>query len=115
MITFDDVYEGLKIMKSSYDLGEDISFYYENIEVIKRNNFNELKDRLNKSIERYKQSINALSIFTNVKIVKYEELDYNTVYKSLVYLTNNIPFYIAVDKLKDKGFEFILNKLFQGK
>lgn len=46
---------------------------------------------------------------------KYEELDYNTVYKSLVYITNNIPFYVAIDKLKDDGFEFILNKLFQGK
>ena len=26
MITFDDVYEGLKIMKSSYDIEEDILF-----------------------------------------------------------------------------------------
>lgn len=73
-----------------------------------------MQDRLNKSIERYKQAINALSRHKNLEY-KYEELDYNTVYKSLVYITNNIPFYVAIDKLKDDGFEFILNKLFQGK
>ncbi len=110
-LTFEDVKQELRRVKLGYDLAEDISFYNENIEALRSGDFQRMRDRLNKSIEKYGTSIKQLSLFTKVTLVQYPVLTDEIVSTSLVYLTSNIPFYVAFEKLKEKAWELLMKKL----
>lgn len=111
MINFEIIKKELANAKSLHDLLEDINFYNENMEILKRGIFDEINDRLTKSVYKYGQAINDLSIFTNIKVVEYKELNYNIVYNSLFYITQNIPIYAGYMYLKDRFVEIVLKTI----
>lgn len=111
-LTFDDVAQALKVAKSLYDLKEDINFYNENILALKSGDFEQIKNRLNQSMDKYGADVSQLSGLTNVNVTYYPVLTYEVAFSSLAYITNNIPIYVAFDKLKEKGMELLLNKFF---
>ncbi len=111
-LTFDDVAQALKVAKSLYDLKEDINFYNENILALQSGDFEQIKNRLNQSMDKYGADVSQLSGLTNVNVTYYPVLTYEVAFSSLAYITNNIPIYVAFDKLKEKGMELLLNKFF---
>lgn len=111
-LTFDDVAQALKVAKSFYDLKEDINFYNENILALQSGDFEQIKNRLNQSMDKYGADVSQLSGLTNVNVTYYPVLTYEVAFSSLAYITNNIPIYVAFDKLKEKGMELLLNKFF---
>ena len=113
--TFDDIAQSLKITKSFYDLQEDIDFYNDNISALQSSDFELIKNRLEQSLNRYGAKISQLSCFTNVEVKFYPVLSYEMAFSSLSYITNNIPIYVAFDRLKERGIELLLNKLLQRK
>ena len=113
-LTFDKVAQALKIANSLYNLNEDIGIYNKNIAALQSGDFEQIKNCLSQSLDRYGRDISQLSCLTHVGIQNYPVLTYEVAFTSLVYITNNIPFYVAYDKLKEKGMEFLLNKLLFG-
>ena len=111
-LTFDDVAQALKVAKSLYDLKEDINFYNENILALQSGDFEQSKNRLNQAMDKYGADVSQLSGLTNVNVTYYPVLTYEVAFSSLAYITNNIPIYVAFDKLKEKGMELLLNKFF---
>lgn len=114
-LTFEEIKQELSLAKSVYDLTDDIALYNENCEALRSQDFYKIREQLDISLRKYGGAINMLSIFTDVTLVQYPVLTYEVAFSSLAYITNNIPFYVAFDKLKEKGMELILNKLLQGK
>lgn len=114
-LTFDDISKALKVTKSLYDLKEDINFYNENILALQSGDFEQIKNRLNQSMNKYGADVSQLSGLTGVNATYYPVLTYEVAFRSLLYITNNIPIYVAFDKLKEKGVELLLDKLLQGK
>lgn len=114
-LTFDDIAQTLKVTKSLYDLKEDINFYNENILALQSGDFEQIKNRLNQSMDKYGANVSQLSGLSNVNVTYYPVLTYEVAFSSLAYITNNIPFYVAFDKLKEKGMELLLNNLLKGK
>jgi len=114
MIDFEIIKKELDNAKYLRDLLEDINFYNENKEILERGIFDEINDRLTKSVHKYGQAINDLSIFTNVRVVEYKELDYNIIYNSLFYITQNIPIYAGYMYLKDRFVEIVLKTIEKG-
>ena len=105
MIVFDILQKVLKEAKSAYDCRQDIALYNENLKALNERDANQIVAQLQKSINRYGQSIQELSGLTKVFVVKYETLDIVQASNSLVYITQNIPMYVAYEQLKRKAFE----------
>ncbi len=111
MLTFDILQNFLKEAKSTYDCWQDIELYNENYRALNEKNANQIIIQLQKSINRYGQSIQELSGLTNVSIVKYESLNIVHAFNSLLYITQNIPTYVAYEQLKEQNLERILKLL----
>lgn len=107
MLTFDILQKLLKKAKSAYDCWQDIELYNENHRALNEKNANQIIIQLQKSINRYGQSIQELSGLTNISIVKYESLNIVQTFNSLLYITQNIPMYVAYEQLKEQTFESI--------
>ena len=105
MLNFDILQKILKEAKSAYDCGQDIALYNENLKALNERNVNQIVAQLQKSINRYGQSIQELSGLTKISVVKYETLDIVHATNSLVYITQNIPMYVAYEQLKGKAFD----------
>jgi hypothetical protein len=78
-------------------------------------NVNQTVAQLQKSINRYGQSIQELSGLTKISVVKYEALDVVHATNSLVYITQNIPMYVAYEQLKGEAFDEFQKMLFCSK
>lgn len=105
MLNFDILQKILKEAKSAYNCGQDIALYNENLKALNERNVNQIVAQLQKSINRYGQSIQELSGLTKISVVKYETLDIVHATNSLVYITQNIPMYVAYEQLKGKAFD----------
>ena len=66
-----------------------------------------------KNIDKYGEAIRALSLFTHVTTVHYDEIPFYTAYSSLNYINQNIPMYIAYAQLKDKALEKFQRMIFE--
>lgn len=105
MTVFDILQKVLKEAKSAYDCGWDIAIYNENLKALNEKDVNQIVAQLQKSINRYGQSIQELSGLTKISVVKYETLDVVHATNSLVYITQNIPMYVAYEQLKGEAFD----------
>lgn len=111
MTAFDTLIQILKEVHSVYDLSEDISTYNENCEALNSQEFSKIIDQLEKSINKYGLIINTISPFTKVNIVHCQTMTYELAYNSLMYITSNIPTYVAFGCLKDEALEKFKNLL----
>jgi hypothetical protein len=109
-MTFEDVAQIFRDEHILYDLREDIDFYNENISALQSGNISLMRERLEKTINKYRNSIEQLSMFTKVTRGSYTYITCNQIYYDLTYVTCNIPLYVAFDKLKEFGLEFLLKK-----
>ena len=105
MTVFDILQKALKEAKSAYDCRQDIALYNENLKALNERNVNQIVLQLQKSINRYGQSIQELSGLTKISVVKYETLDVVHATNSLIYITQNIPMYVAYEQLKGLALE----------
>ena len=105
MIVFDILQKVLKEAESAYDCRKDIALYNENLKALNERDANQIVAQLQKSINRYGQSIQELSGLTKISVVKYETLDIVHATNSLVYITQNIPMYVAYEQLKGEAFD----------
>lgn len=115
MTVFDILQKALKEAKSAYDCGQDIALYNENLKALNERDANQIVAQLQKSINRYGQSIQELSGLTKISVVKYETLDIVHATNSLVYITQNIPMYVAYEQLNGKAFDEFQRMLFCSK
>ncbi len=111
MTVFDILQKALKEAKSAYDCRQDIALYNENLKALNERDANQIVAQLQKSINRYGQSIQELSGWTKVSLARYETLDIVHASNSLVYITKNIPMYVAYEQLKGQAFE-VFQKMF---
>jgi hypothetical protein len=109
-MTFEDVAQIFRDEHILYDLREDIDFYNENISALQSGNISLMRERLEKTINKYRNSIDQLSMFTKVTRGSYTCITCDKIYSDLTYVTRNIPLYVAFDKLKEFGLEFLLKK-----
>ena len=105
MTVFDILQKALKEAKSAYDCRQDIALYNENLKALNERDANQIVAQLQKSINRYGKSIQELSSLTKISVVKYKTLDTVHATNSLVYITQNIPIYVAHEQLKGEAFE----------
>lgn len=115
MKIFDILQKVLKEAKSAYDCRQDIALYNENLKALNERDANQIVAQLQKSINRYGQSIQELSGLTKISVVKYETLDIVHATNSLVYITQNIPMYVAYEQLKGEAFDEFQKLLFESK
>ena len=110
-ITFEQVKTALSIAKSAYDISQDILLYQENWKALNSRDFAQIHSQLQKSIDRHGQTIKNLSLFTGITVIPCLELSFHNSYNALYYVTQNLPFYVAVEQLTEKGLEEFLSRL----
>lgn len=113
MLNFDILQHILKEAKSAYDCGQDIALYNENCQALNSQELSKIIEQLHKSINKYGLIINAISPFTKINIVYYQTMTYEVARNSLMYITSNIPTYVALGCLKDETLEKFKNLLLE--
>lgn len=113
IIVFNMLNKILKEISSSYDLSQDINLFMENCEILKKQDASKIVSQLQKNINKYGEAIRALSLFTHVTTVHYEEITFYIAYSSLNYINHNIPMYVAYAQLKDKALEKFQRMIFE--
>ena len=113
IIVFDMLQKILKEISSAYDLSQDINLFNENCEILKSHDASKIVFQLQKNISKYGEAIRALSLFTHVTTVHYDEIPLYVAYSSLNYINQNIPMYVAYAELKDKALEKFQRMIFE--
>ena len=101
-LSFDDLKDFLDKAKTVYDLVQDMKMEQDNIHALRTGNTGLIRERLDKSIARYGDTINMLSLFTNVRIVYDVQVTDEHAAFSLYYLTTNIPLYVAWETVREE-------------
>lgn len=108
--SFDDLKDLFDKTKTVYDLVQDMKMQQDNGYALRTGNAALIREQLEKSIARYGNTINQLSLFTNARIVYNVQVTDEHAAFSLYYLSANIPFYVAWETVRDE----LIKRFFRG-
>jgi len=108
---FENAKDLIEKAKSSYDLAQDINLAKENMDALESNDFDLIRSQLKKSAERYGKTINELTWLTGDFTYTAQDVSKDKIIFSLSYITNNIPFYVIYENVRDEA----LKRLFGNK
>lgn len=107
-MTFEQLQSALDNAKEVYDLAQDMSLRDQNVLAIRSGDMAWIRQQLQKSVERFGETINQLTMFSGVQVVQMNTLPEGVAVNSLAYITNNVPSYILYEKLRDEWMKQML-------